>query len=421
MQNTLSQWLERIEQLHPTSHDLSLERMLSLANRLNVRDFTCPVITVAGTNGKGSAVAYLKSVFSDYRVGVYTSPHLHQFNERICINSAPVTDEQVVEAFRHVEAERDQPLTFYEYITLSALWLFQRANLDLLILEVGLGGRLDATNVVDADVSVVTSIGLDHQDRLGDSIEAIAREKAGVFKSGRYAVCAMQDAPGVVSEVAEKVGVSGYFQCGRDFSFSMHSNCWNYSGRQDHKALPLPHLRCDLAAAAIKVVELLSPLLPVGYARLCQALSSTRLPGRFERWLMPMPIVFDVAHNVQAAQYLSKQIQTRIGGKVLAVFGAQASKDVDGIMSCLQGDVQQWYVADLRLRNSAMKMPSSHLLGKRDSGNEHMFPSMAAAMDQAMKDFPLLSAQAILVFGSFHAVSQGQHFLMHKPGSDRCK
>ncbi|HYF97542.1 MAG TPA: Mur ligase family protein, partial [Coxiellaceae bacterium] len=260
MLQSLDSWLDYLNKLHPTTIDLSLERIRPLAEAMGLVRFACPVICVAGTNGKGSTVRFLECAYlaAGFEVAAYTSPHILHFNERLRINDEVLSDALWLDAFKHIEVERGETtLSFFEFTTLAALWLCQQHTLDVIILEVGLGGRLDAVNVVDNDLAIITTIDLDHQEYLGYTREAIAKEKAGVFKENGLAVCGDLDIPLTVFEEAEHKNVSLY-TLNRDYFYETYANSWVWmsaGARYDH--LPLPELNIQDAATSLMAIELL--------------------------------------------------------------------------------------------------------------------------------------------------------------------
>jgi dihydrofolate synthase / folylpolyglutamate synthase len=356
---TLGQWLAFIETLHPKSIALGLDRIAAVAARMAMR-VTCPVITVAGTNGKGSTCAIAESIYrcAGYRTGLYASPHLLRFNERVRIAGKEAEDAALADAFAIVEAARDigdgaaTPLTYFEYTTLAALHLFAAARLDVLILEVGLGGRLDAVNLVDADVAVVTTIGIDHVDWLGTTREAIGREKAGIFRKGRMAICGDADPPHSLVDAAHAVGAT-LWRIGVDYRYAAQRMQWRYEGPGGARyGLPLPALRGAYqlanAATALAAIDALRVRLPVAAGAVRDGLVRIELPGRFQVLPGRPAVVLDVAHNAQAAGALSETLSTMgFFSRTLAVFGMLGDKDIDSVVRILAPRVDCWYIAPL--------------------------------------------------------------------------
>ncbi|MGH8746421.1 MAG: bifunctional tetrahydrofolate synthase/dihydrofolate synthase, partial [Burkholderiales bacterium] len=311
---TLAEWLQYVERQHPQPIALGLERVSLVLARLSVR-MECPVFTVGGTNGKGSTCAMLEAILraAGFRTGLYTSPHLMHYNERVRIDGREAEDAALCEAFAAVEAARsDVPLTYFEFGTLAAMWLFGRTSLEAVVLEVGLGGRLDAVNVLDADCAVLTSIGIDHVEFLGATRESIGREKAGIFRRGRAAVVADPAPPQSVLEVA-RAADARLFLLGRDFGYAPQDGQWRYWGPFGTRAgLAHPALRGALqlrnAAAAMCALDSLRERLPVGMQHVRQGLAQVTLAGRFQVLAGRPQVILDVAHNPQAAQELARNL-----------------------------------------------------------------------------------------------------------------
>lgn len=313
------------------------------------------VITVAGTNGKGSTCAMLESILrsAGYRVGLYTSPHLRRYHERVRIDGREASDDTLCAGFERVEAARGaSALTYFEFGTLAAFVCFAGAGLDVAILEVGLGGRLDAVNAIDADCAVVTAIDLDHQEWLGDTREAIGREKAGIFRAGRPAVCGDPDPPASLLDEAARVGVR-LFRAGRDFRADPGPDGWAWrAGERARTGLPYPSLRgahqIGNAATALMALECLADRLPVNQAQVREGLLNVRLPGRFQ--VLPgRPLrVLDVAHNPQAVRVLAATLREQtVTGRTVAVFGMLKDKDIAAVFREMRGAIDGWYLATL--------------------------------------------------------------------------
>jgi len=409
---SLAAWLAYLETLHPKAISLGLERVRAVHDRLALAP-ACPVVTVTGTNGKGSTSAFLERMLSagGYRVGLYTSPHLLRYNERVRIAGAEATDAELTAAFAAVEAVRqDVPLTYFEFGTLAALWLFARVQTDALVLEVGLGGRLDAVNIVDADVAVVTTIAIDHTDYLGLTREDIGREKAGIFRSGRVAVCADPDPPTALVDHARAIGAV-LLRIGVDFGFVAGEMQWRYFGPGGARhGLPYPALRgvyqLANAAAALTALDALRAHLPVDMGAVRDALVSIELPGRFQ--VLPgRPVtVLDVAHNVQAARALADTVAAMgFHPQTLAVFGIMADKDVDAVIAALKPRVDQWLVATLPPPRGATAMLLRQRLEQAGIAPDAIrtFDDAGAAYRAARE----IAAEAdrIIVFGSFLTVA----------------
>ncbi|HTN27554.1 MAG TPA: bifunctional tetrahydrofolate synthase/dihydrofolate synthase, partial [Burkholderiales bacterium] len=340
----LADWLAWQETLHPNAIDLGLDRLQRTLDRLGWRRPACPVITVAGTNGKGSCVALTARILNEagYRVGTFTSPHLLRYNERIVIDGIEVSDAALVAAFERIDAARgEDTLTFFEFNAAAALLVLADANLDAVVLEVGMGGRLDAVNVVDADVALVTSIDLDHCDWLGRDRETIGREKAGIFRAGRPAIFGARDMPASIREAAQTLGAD-LQQLGRDFDWVRNGARWTWRGRAgEQRDLPAPALhgeiQYDNAAAVLAALQILKSRLRVPRAAVERGLQTVALPGRFQivRPTTPGAIewILDVAHNPAAAHTLAAQLAAReTSGRTIAVCGVLGDKDIEGIV-----------------------------------------------------------------------------------------
>jgi len=356
----LADWLAWQETLHPNAIDLGLERLQRTLDRLDWRRPDCPVVTVAGTNGKGSCVALTARILAEsgLRVGTFTSPHLLRYNERIAVGGVEVSDEALMAAFERIDAARgDDTLTFFEFNAAAALLVFADAQPDAIVLEVGMGGRLDAVNVVDADVALITSIDLDHCDWLGRDRETIGREKAGILRAGRPAIFGARDMPLAIREHARQIGAD-LQQLGRDFDWLPLGERWSWRGRgSEQRDLPAPALRGEIqydnASAVLAVLEALQSRLRVPRSGIERGLLTVSLPGRFQivRRTRPRPIewILDVAHNPAAARTLAAQLAAKERrGRTIAVCGVLGDKDVEGIVSELQGSFDAWVIVGLQ-------------------------------------------------------------------------
>ncbi len=417
---TLDAWLAYLETLHPKSIALGLARVGAVHARLDAA-LACPVITVSGTNGKGSTCAMLESILrtAGYRTGLYTSPHLARYNERVRLAGTDVTDASLLAAFEVVEDARcatidaqgnATPLTYFEFGTLAALWLFARAELDVVVLEVGLGGRLDAVNIVDADVCVLTSVAIDHVDYLGPTREDIGREKAGIFRPGRPAVVAEPHPPPSVIDAARAIGAP-ITRIGRDYGFVNEGRQWRYWGpRGDRYGLPFPALRGAFqltnAATALVALDLLHARLPVSGGALRTGLHTVTLPGRFQ--VLPgRPVtVLDVAHNPHAATVLADELGAMgFHPRTLAVFGMLADKDIAGVAAAMVVRIDRWFVAGLPgPRGATSKQLRDALLDAGvDGAAIECFDNVADAHTAAHGK--AVEADRIVVFGSFLTVA----------------
>ena len=352
---TLDQWLAWQKRLHPRAIDLGLERVVEVIQRLGLQQPNYCVITVGGTNGKGSAVAFLDAILraAGYRVGVYTSPHLLRYNERIRINGVDSDDDHLCQAFAAVDAARaDISLSYFEFGTLAALYLFEQTELDVVVLEVGLGGRLDAVNALDADVAIVTSIAIDHSDWLGSDRDSIGFEKAGIFRARRPAICADPDPPPRLLDHAQHCQADIY-RVHQDYDFARrnHHWCW-WSADRRMDDLPLPQLQGDHqlgnAAAALMALLSLAQTLPLTLTAIRQGLVQAHLPGRFQIIAGAIEWVLDVGHNPHSAAALAAALRTRAcAGRTLAIFGMLSDKDSVATAQALAAEVNHWHVVSL--------------------------------------------------------------------------
>lgn len=409
---SLADWLSWLEGHHPRAIDLGLERVGAVADRLGVRAPACPVITVGGTNGKGSTVAILAGIYraAGLKVGAYTSPHILRFNERVAIDGRPVADTTLVAAFEKVEAARGEvSLTYFEFTTLAAFVIFREAALDVAVLEVGLGGRLDAVNLVDADVAVVTSIGVDHVEYLGASRELIAVEKAGIFRRGRPAICGDADPPPTLLAQAQQTGA--VLSCrGRDFDFREEGGGWAWhDAHRVLTGLPKPALALENAATAL--AALYAAPVPVAEAALREGLRQAALPGRLQAVAESPLLLLDVAHNPQGAAFLMRQLpRARPGQRTFAVFAMLADKDIAGVVDACLGRIDSWFAAALEAPRGAPADLLSRLLRARGCHVGGECRTVAAALEAARQQ--ARPADRILVFGSFHTVAAAQAALL---------
>ena len=422
---SLGDWLAYLEQLHPTAIDMGLERAREVAARLGLGRPAQRIVTVTGTNGKGSTCAFIASLLrgQGLKVGVYSSPHLLRYNERVLIDGEQASDDALCAAFAAVEAARGQvSLTYFEMGTLAAFWLFQQAGLDAAVLEVGLGGRLDAVNLIDADVSVVTNIGLDHSEWLGHTRDSVATEKAGVFRSGKPALCGDLDPPTSLLDCAEKLPAPLYLR-GRDFDLALDAHGWHWRGMSaageplELHDLPLLSLPMENAALAIQAFMLLDSTWQP--ERVADALLSTRVTGRLDRRTLrsdgrDVSLLLDVGHNPHAASYLADSLASRPPtGRRLAVFGLLADKDLDGILDVLLSRIDDWAVAPLATPRSAPASDLQEALLRRGAS-----VSIHAGVAQALEAQLAQAGEGdeILLFGSFYCVAEALEWLNRYPG-----
>ncbi|WP_108509346.1 bifunctional tetrahydrofolate synthase/dihydrofolate synthase [Polynucleobacter acidiphobus] len=409
----LDEWLSHLETAHPVGIDMGLARITRVKESLGLQ-FSCPVITVGGTNGKGSTCAFLESILlaAGYQVACHTSPHLLRFNERARINGADVSDAQLLNAFERVEQARcrlsDPPtLTYFEFTTLAIMDLFANAKVEAVILEVGMGGRLDAVNIVDADCAIVTSIDLDHMAYLGNTREAIAFEKAGIFRPKAIAICGDPMPPASLINHANAIGADLWLM-GKDYSFTGDQQQWGWLGRgKRFSGLGYPALRGANqllnASAVIAALIALHDRLPVSAQDIRNGLALVELPGRFQVLPGRPTVVLDVAHNPHAAATLAQSIEAMAYHPyTYAVFGAMADKDIEGVLQPMLDIVDYWYCTDLPTPRAA----SAHDLAKRlQALNKEalVFPNPGAAYQAALDKAG--EGDRITVFGSFYTVA----------------
>lgn len=424
---TLADWLRWQETLHPNAIALGLDRVQAVYQRLGGRSPAPIVITVAGTNGKGSSVALLAAILgaAGYRVGVYTSPHLHRYNERIRMAGEEATDGALCAAFERIDQARgDISLTYFEFGTLAALTLFADARLDVAVLEVGMGGRLDAVNIVDPDIALITPVDIDHADWLGDTRELIGREKAGILRAGRPAVCTDPAPPSNV--IAHAAALASPLYClGADFRPVPRAGGWDWVGPQGRRtSLPLPALRgqhqLDNAAGVVMVLSLLAERLPVGQTQLRQGLLGVQLPGRFQVLGGDVTRILDVTHNPHGARALAHQLHAHgCPGYTRAVVGMLADKDCAGVFTALREQVDEWHLASLGVPRGAAAQALADVLHGVLAARAHGEGASGGAGQEAPAVFcypdvasACAGAQArahrgdrLVIFGSFHTVA----------------
>ena len=409
---TLAGWLEYIERQHPSTIALGLDRVAAALRELDLA-LSAPVITVGGTNGKGSTCAMLASILGNagYRVGLYTSPHLLRYNERVQLCGREAEDAALCEAFAAVERARGEiALTYFEYGTLAAAWLFARERLDAVILEVGLGGRLDAVNVFDADCAALTSIAIDHVEFLGDSREAIGSEKAGIFRRARPAVVAEPDPPASVLDAARRAGAQ-LLLIGRDFGYSAAGTQWSYWGPGGKRhGLAHPALRGSVqlrnATAALAVLDALRERLPVAMHNVRLGLATVELPGRFQALTGRPQILLDVAHNPEAAATLAQNLAASgYAPETIAVFGMLRDKDIAGVAGAVAPRITRWHLARLAGARGTSARELARIVGEAGITapafeHESVAAALAAARGEAGEN------DKIIVFGSFLTVAE---------------
>jgi dihydrofolate synthase/folylpolyglutamate synthase len=419
---SLEQWLAYQTQVHPQSIDLGLDRLRLVLDRLGWRQPKVPVITIAGTNGKGSVSGYCAAILAaaGWRVGTFTSPHLRDYRERIRIHDRLVGAAELVSAFERIESARGEAsLTFFEFNTIAALLVFEAAQLDAWVLEIGMGGRLDAVNVVDPDVAVVVSIGFDHQEFLGATIEAIAREKAGIFRQGRPAVLGSREMPDIVEDMARAIGaplkrLGTEYTCARE-----EGGTWHFRGRRwNLPHLPAPALMGDTqyanAATAIAALEEIDARSSIPAAAVAQGLERVQLTARFQVIAPATPAaptwILDVAHNPAAARVLACNLRDHpSGGRTLAVCGILADKDALGVVAELSDRIDAWWCVttdgDRGRSGASLAQTVQRQVAAPVEAADSTSAGCAAALVYAKPQ------DRIVVFGSFHVVGPALDWL----------
>ena len=407
--SNIDEWLSYIESIHFTEIDMGLTRIKQVAKRLAIDLSASKIITVAGTNGKGTTCAFLENalLFEKHSVAVYSSPHIEFFNERLRINKKDVTNQPLINAFEKIEKARgDISLSYYEYTTLAAFIIVGEIKPDYLILEVGLGGRLDATNMIDCDIAVLTTIDLDHQDFLGNTREKIGFEKAGIMRENIYAVIGDVEPPKSVITHAENINAK--LLC-RDIQFhlSQCANHWSYSiGGDVYEDLLNPHIPVDNVATALTVLSLLG--VSLNAEKINTIIDKTKVPGRMEFFTQHCDILLDVGHNPQAARHLARQIKKMNYNKIFAVTGMLIDKDITNALSPLTQQVSTWYLGSLHVNRGAT---AEHVFEKSNLSKESV-----NCFDNVTQAFKMASTIAssddlILVYGSFYTVAEVRRLL----------
>ena len=414
--DSLSAWLDWQEGLHPRPIDLGLERAAGVFKALNPGAIKPKTIIVGGTNGKGSCIAFLEAIYraQGYRVGAYTSPHILNYNERIRIDGQAVADNTICHAFERIEAVRnDVSLSYFEFGTLAALDIFWRSELDVQLLEVGLGGRLDAVNIIDADVCLITSICIDHIDWLGETREAIGYEKAGIFRAMTPAIVGDIEPPkSLIQSAVEKN--TPLFCINQDFSFNSRQGCWDWKSKcgdkKEYLDLPLPALKgahqYRNAASVIMTVSQMEALLPVDEQSIHQGLQNAYLKGRFQLINSEVPVLLDVAHNPHAVYALLDYLQSDFPEKkIYAIFSMMKDKDITNVISIIKSVIEYWIISPLNNPRAASKSLMQSCFKKCELENVS-FKNKDFSQAYLEAESKAKAGDLILIFGSFYLVSE---------------
>lgn len=412
MHKNLNEWLSYLEKLHPSEIELGLNRISKVGKTLDLIHFDATVITVAGTNGKGTTCAFLEEILLEagYKVGVYSSPHILRYTERLRINKQELSEADHCRAFAEIEAARKNiSLSYFEYATLGCLQLLKQAQCDFILLEVGLGGRLDATNMVESDVSVVTTIAIDHIDWLGDDRDKIAFEKAGVFRANKPAICGELNPPQTLKDHAKNIGADIIY-ADQDFSFTQNKESWSWKGKTAISDLAHTLMPMQNASTALAVIEALN--LDIELSIIRHAVQHASLAGRLQRMESEKgaDIYLDVAHNPQSAQYLAEQVEVlraRKGGecKVFAIVGMLEDKDIGGTFEQVSRQFDEFNLISLACyRGASSKTLLTHYqAGNYSCANVNCFENLESAYKSVINK--VTSSDIIIVFGSFYTVS----------------
>lgn len=408
---SLDIWLDYLLAIHPTEIEMGLERVSEVAERLELKDLgKTNVVTVAGTNGKGTTCAIVEEVLllAGESVGVYSSPHLLKFNERVRINGKDVDDRLFIYAFDAInQARGDISLSYFEFATLAGLYIFKAAKLDTVLLEVGLGGRFDAVNIIDADIAVITSIDLDHQEYLGDTRESVGMEKSGIFRANKPAIIGEPDLPACVLEYANDVGAVLY-RVGQEFSYRSGASFWQFSGQQTLNNIPMPSLPLPNAATALALLKLGWPQLSDEIIR--KGIQGARLTGRLEVVSEQPLVLLDVAHNPHAARYLAKQLEKYQDKRLFALCGMLKDKDCRQVIETLAPLVDVWAFTCLQTERSASGEDLKKMLVEQaqqacvPQADAKYFDSVESAWCTIAAE--ICQGDVVIVFGSFYTVAE---------------
>ncbi len=417
---SLLQWLSYLEQLHHQEIDLGLTRIKLVAERLTIDFSFAKVITVAGTNGKGTTCAFIENALLDtgYQVAVYSSPHIHRFNERLRINRHDIDDQSLIQAFEQIEAVRaDVSLSYYEYTTLAAFLVLMAKKPEIIILEVGLGGRLDATNIIDADIAVLTTIDIDHIGFLGDNREQIGYEKAGIMRTNKPVIIGDKNPPQSVLEQAKNIAANTYVRQ-QEFDITLTGDTWQWCylpKQQVFSHLSAPFIPVDNVATALMVLQCLS--IELSTNNINKWLTLTKVAGRMELFaqIRYADVILDVAHNAQAARFLAQTLANKKYRQITAVVAMMADKDIAQVLSPLFTVVDHWHVTTLNMSRAAtITQLIEHLVANKQSYNcfDNVQEAYKMACDNTQQD------DLIIVFGSFFTVAEIRPLLLNKQANN---
>ena len=416
---SLQDWLSWQETLHPTEIELGLQRVADVYETLYSEKFYCPVVTVAGTNGKGSSVKMLESIYraAGYKTASYTSPHLLSYNERIGINGSPVEDQLIVNAFQRIDDARgDISLTYFEFGTLAALDIFMQQRPDIVLLEVGLGGRLDAVNIIDSDVALITSIGIDHTDWLGSDRETIGREKAGIMRHSKPTVCSDPDIPRSIEQYANELGISLY-RLTHEFSYFVNEDTWSWKCSDVVRdQLSVPALKgghqYQNAAGVLTVIQLLVDQLPVTYQAICQGLQNSHLAGRFQALPGRPNWLWDVAHNTDSIAQLAQVLaDSPVPGRTYALLGMLADKDIHSALRGIKGQIDSWHISQLSTPRSSTVEKLAEVLKSLDVEADQITAHSSFKPAWSELESLVTEDDRLVIFGSFYAVAEAMRLV----------
>lgn len=406
---SLSEWLQYLETFPSGLTNADLVRVKEVATKIDLlNNFTGTKIVVAGTNGKGSNVVFLESILlaAGYSVGSFLSPHVLEYNERLRVNGKNIDDQSLIDAFAEVEQARGEiPLSYFRFTTLASFLIFKKLRLDVLVLEVGLGGRLDAVNIIDSDVAIISTISLDHCYLLGNDREAIGAEKAAIMRQSRPAICGDFDPPQSIINYAKAIGAK-LFYINRDYSYQVENSHWSWhSNQQQLDNLPIPRLPIQNAATALMAIELLQSKIPVSKSAIISGLERAFLIGRFQQiTINGTRVILDVAHNPESANLLADNLRKQpSAAKIIAVVGMVKEKDIAGTLQPMLAIVDQWLVGTINSPRAASGEFIAQKLQNFGIDNFNVLPTIGLAFDQAIADAS--QAALIVVFGSFFTVS----------------